>query len=114
MIPNMANTIKRKSLPFIYVKEVVYNGGFEDTTEAIEYSINGVIQIPQDQTLQTLGLDFSINYRQIHVPINAGIIPKNADQIKYKNKKYKVIRVRDFSDYGYYEFIAEELLNGGY
>lgn len=114
MIPNMARTVSRLGIPFTYIKLVVYDGGFEDTTDTIESNINGVIQIPQDETLQALNLDLSVNYRQIHITNETGVVPKINDQVKYSNKNFKVIKFRDFSDYGYYEFIVEELLNGGY
>ena len=114
MIPNMARVIRRKSLPFIYVKVIVFEGGFEDTVDPIESDIKGVIQIPQDKTLIALNLDLSISYRQIHITTEEGIIPAIGDQVKYKNKNHKVIRFRDFEEYGYYEFIVEEILNGSY
>lgn len=114
MIPNMARTVASLGIPFTYVKEVIYDGGFEDTTDQIPSVINGVIQIPQDETLQALNLDVSLNYRQIHITSELGVVPRINDQVKYSNKNFKVIKFRDFSDYGYYEFIVEELLNGGY
>lgn len=114
MLPNMKSTIKKFSQSFTYVKVVVYDGGFEDTKDDIEYVISGVIQIPQDKTLQALDLDVSISYRQVHIPTDTGVTPRNNDLIKFNNKNFKVIKFRDFSDYGYYEFIVEEVLNGGY
>lgn len=114
MIPNMSRTVARMAIPFTYIKIVVYDGGFTDTTDTIESDINGVIQIPSDETLQAQGLDLSINYRQVHITNETGVTPRIGDQIKYNNKNFKIKSFRDFSDYGYYEFIAEELLNGGY
>lgn len=114
MIPNMARTVKRKSIPFTYVSITINNTGFEDVNIKTEHKIKGVIQIPQDETIQALNLDFSLNYRQIHISSDLNVTPKNNDEFKYKGKNYKVVRFRDFSDYGYFEFIGEELLNGGY
>lgn len=114
MIPNMARTIRRKSILFTYVSITIDNTGFEDVKVKTEHEIKGVIQIPQDETLQALILDVSLNYRQVHITSNLGVVPKNNDQFKYNGKNYKVMRFRNYSEYGYYEFIGEELLNGGY
>lgn len=115
MIPNMSDTITEFEVPFVYLQNIVLDdGGFEDTADPVETSITGVMQIPQDQTISNNGLSFSQNYRQVHIRTIHNIKPKIADQIKYKNKYFKVVRFRDFAEYGYYEFIVEELLNGGY
>lgn len=115
MLPNMSDILTDFEVSFAYVQKIVLDdGGFEDTNDNVETLIKGVIQIPQDNTLQALELDLSQEYRQVHIKSNLGITPKTDDEIKYNNKNYKVVRVRNFSEYGYFEFIAEEILNGGY
>lgn len=114
MIPNMSDVVSDFTQSFIYVREVVISEGFEDTTDSIETNLIGVIQIPNDETINANKLDYSLNYRQVHIKSTLGITPKTNDFIKYKNKNYKVVRVRDYAEYGYYEFIVEEVANGGY
>lgn len=117
MIPDMREVIDEFEQPFIYVQNIIIDdSGFEgDVVDPIETTIKGVIQIPQDETLQVFGLDYSKNYRQVHIRSDLGIKPNNGtDGVKYKNKNFNVIRFRDFEEYGYYEFIIEESLDGGY
>lgn len=113
MIPNMSDVLTDFQITFTYVQVIVLDdGNFEDTEDNVETQIQGVIQIPQDNTLQALELDLSQEYRQVHIKSSVGITPKTDDEIKYNNKNYKVVRVRNFSEYGYFEFIVEEILNG--
>lgn len=106
MIPNMTKTIKRKSISFVYVA-VTETAGFSTITTEVQHNIRGVLQIPSDQTLQALGLDFSVKYKQVHITVDSGIIPKMNDKFIHLSQTFKIIRIRDFSEYGYYEFIGE-------
>jgi len=116
MLPNMKRTIKRFEKPVTYVQNIIIDSsGFGNVTDPVELQIKAVVQIPKDETLTALALDYSKNYRQLHFTTNYGFIPATErDGIKYNNKNYKVIQFRDFEEYGYYEIIVEELLNGGY
>lgn len=114
MLPNMAQTIRNKSIPFTYVVVTKSGNDFNAIITKVEKEIRGVIQIPQDEVIQASILDISMNYRQVHITTEWDFIPKNDDEIKYKNKIYKLVRFRNYAEYGYYEFICEEVLNGSY
>jgi len=105
MLPKLNSVIDKFSqvVTLNRTTEQIINHFPTEVEEALE--IKAVIQ-PADKEKLTLD---NINYSLKYIQINALDEIKINDKIKYKNTYYRVISLSDFSDYGYYEGVGEEI-----
>ena len=68
-------------------------------------TIKAVVQVAEKEKLQIEIVDWSLQYLMVHSKTSFTI----NDLIEYKGKDFKIIDLGDYSDYGYYESIAEEV-----
>ena len=105
MLPNMSSTVASFSQPITYVTvtTLLVNGIPSETK--VETTINAVVEVPTAEVIANNQLSSSMNYRSIWSVSELSV----GDHIKKNGKEYKIISVNDWSDYGYYEAIGEEL-----
>ncbi len=118
MLPNMARTLKRYEQNIILRTQTLIEGGFEDSYTPLDTTIRAVVQVASDRTLQALEIDYSLDYQTVHMNNTQKnendelIVPRNNDLIVYDEMVYKIIKLRNYSRYGFYEMVIEELKNG--
>jgi len=105
MLPNLSNTVKRFSqdVNLIRVTTTVIN--HKPVEEETNIAIKAVIQPADKEKLNIDKIDYSLKY----ILINSTDEMRIKDKLEYKSTKYRIIAVEDFSDYGYYRAIAEEV-----
>jgi hypothetical protein len=101
----MSNTVNRFAQPVTYVtiSTVLVNGIPSNTP--VETTINAVVEVPTAEAIVNNQLSSSMNYRTIWSVSQLEV----GDHFKHNSKEYKIVSVNDWSDYGYYEAIGEEL-----
>lgn len=105
MLPNMSRTIKRFGTPYTLksiTQEIVNFRPVEDKTES---TIRAVVQSASPTLLNVLDVDTSLRYYQVHTCDNA----LENDVIVINGGDYRLIKGRDHSQYGFVEFVAEEI-----
>lgn len=114
MLPNMKRVIKRKEQPIIFTSTVQAVVGVTPTITEVDTPLRGCLQVATSETLKNLNIDYSQSYYQLHIRNEVleqnNIDIKTIDKIKnYKNQEFRVIQVRNYSEYGYVEMIIEEI-----
>lgn len=71
-------------------------------------NISAVVQPADQEVLQALEIDYSLRYIQVHTTTTL-IVGK---YITYNSTDYKIIRLLQYGDYGYYEAVCEEVKGG--
>ena len=105
MIPNMAKTVLRKSIPLIIkrISTVIVKGRPLEEIENIP--IMGFLKPLQMQKVVKAEIDYSLEY--VHY---VGIDEvKINDLIKWNNKNYRCYANADYSTYGFYKADLEEV-----
>lgn len=115
-LPNMAKVIKRKEqdISISVVTQTIV--GVKPVETEVENVTKGCVQVASNEILKSLNLDYSKSYYQVHVRYSLMqdllIDLKTIDKLtSYKGlpKEFKIIQLRNFSEYGYIEFICEEI-----
>ena len=105
MLPDLSNAIKRfsQAVNLLRTTEKIVNHLPTEIEETIQ--IQAVIQPADKEKLTMDNLNYSLKYIQVN-----GLEPlKINDKISYKGTNYRIISLNDFSDYGYFEGIGEEI-----
>lgn len=104
-LPNMANvlTASEQSVKLKRITQSIVNHRPVETVA--ETIINAVVQVAEKEKLQIAIVDWSLRYLMVHSKVPFTI----NDLIEHKSKNYKIIDLGDWSDYGYYESVAEEV-----
>ena len=104
-LPNMGNVLTRfeQSVKLKKTTQSIVDHRPVETTA--ETTINAVIQVAEKEKLQIAIVDWSLQYLMVHSKTSFTI----NDLIEYKGKDYKIIDLGNWSDYGYYESVAEEV-----
>lgn len=105
MLPNMSRTVKRFGTPYTLksVSQTVVN--FRPVETETESIIKAVMQSASPTLLNVLDVDTSLRYCQVHTCDNA----LENDIIVINGGEYRLIKGRDYSQYGFVEFVAEEI-----
>lgn len=105
MLPNMSRTIKRFAEPYTLksVTQAVVN--FRPVDSSTTSTIKAVVQSASPTLLNVLDVDTSLRYYQVHTCDNA----LENDIIVINGGDYRLIKGRDYSQYGFVEFVAEEI-----
>lgn len=112
MMPQISSALNGWESPILLIK-ISYTDMPDGSTVLSEIPINfkGTIQPLKTRNLEihpTEGRAFT--WLQIHTRINIALA--NGDRVKYKNVKYKVMNLNDYSLNGYYEYhLCEEFQN---
>ena len=104
-LPNMANVLTafEQSVKLKRITQSIVNHRPVETPA--ETTINAVVQVAEKEKLQIAIVDWSLQYLMVHSKIPFAI----NDLIEYKSKNFKIIDLGNWSDYGYYESVAEEV-----
>ena len=103
-MPNMANTLNGWEVPLTLekVKQSIVDGDRQDTVEQINFL--GVWQPLRDEQLQSIAEGLR-SWEWFWVQAKAGTLNLHTqDKIKFNNKRYKVMSVKDYSLNGYIEY----------
>lgn len=105
MLPNLENTVTTfsQSLTFKEITQTVVN--YKPVISEVTVIKWGVIFPSIKEDLQALTVDKSISYYTVLTILDINI----NDRLSYKGKEFKQVSKEDFSDYGYYRAIYEEL-----
>lgn len=105
MLPNLSRTVVRssQSVTLKTITQTVVN--HRPVNTSVDAVIKATIIPATSETLKSLTVDSSLSYFSVFTSSNI----KPSDRIVYKTKTYKVIQDKDFSDYGYNEYIIEEV-----
>lgn len=105
MLPNLNRTVLRfaQNVTLKTITQSVVNHRPVETS--IDSTIKATIIPSESDTLQSLTIDESLSYFTMFTTVNLA----NNDRIVYKNKTYKVVKEKDYSDYGYTEYVIEEV-----
>lgn len=83
---------------------------FKPVLTTVLKDIKAVVQVAEDKVLQVSGLDMSKSYYTIHISNSENVSLKINDLIEYKNKNFKVVKLRDDTDYGFTRGVMEVIL----
>lgn len=105
MLPNLNRTVLRfaQSITLKTITQSVIN--HRPVNTETDKAIKATIFPSTPETLKTLTIDESLSYFTMFA---VDTISPN-DRIVYKAKTYRVIQDKDFSDYGYSEYVIEEV-----
>lgn len=105
MLPNLNRTVLRFAQPITLktITQLVVN--HRPVNTSIDSTIKAMIVPAIAETLKSLAIDESLAYFSMFTIANI----KPSDFIVYKTKTYKVVQDKDYSDYGYSEYIIEEV-----
>jgi len=81
---------------------------FEKVETVVSSTIDAVIQVADPRKLKVEKIDWSLGYIQVHSVSELAI----NNRIVWQGKDYKVIQLKNYSDYGYYEAVGEEVSRG--
>lgn len=104
MIPNLAHVLKFAEQSITKRVITVTSVDFEEVESVVDTTIQAVVQVADQETIQANNLDSSKRYLQVHTSDDLEI----GDYVIYQQVEYKVVRESNYSDYGYRELIAEE------
>lgn len=105
MLPNLSRTVLRFAQPVTLktiVQTVINHRPVNTPTDS---TIKATIIPATSETLKSLTIDESLTYFTMF----ATIAIKPNDRIIYQAKTYKVVQDKDYSDYGYSEYVIEEV-----
>ena len=77
---------------------------FEETETVTESNIRSVVQPADKDKLNADNIDWSLEYMWFHTKFNIEI----GQYIEYQGKDYKIIDLKRYGDYGYFEATGEE------
>jgi len=105
MLPNVGGVLKsftKKVVLQRVTQEIIEHKPVENISEV---EIEAVVQPANKESLTLDNVNYSLSYIQINttIPIKIG------DYVLDKGKKYKIVELEDFSDYGFYKAIGEEV-----
>lgn len=105
MIPNMARTVSKKSIPLVIKRTttVIVKGRPVETI--VDIPIMGFLKPLQMQKVVKAEIDYSLEYVH-YVGINE---VKISDLINWNNKNYRCYSKADYSTYGFYKADLEEV-----
>ena len=105
MIPNMAKTVLRKSIPLIIKRTTITKVKGRPLEEIENIPIMGFLKPLQMQKVVKEKIDYSLEY--VHY---VGIDEvKINDLINWNNKNYRCYANADYSTYGFYKADLEEV-----
>lgn len=104
MLPNMASVLGTFEQTIIKREKTVSIVDFQEHITYTDENFRAVVQVADTETLNTDNLDFSKEYIAIHSTTALNI----NDTVQYKGNDYRIIQLKDYSDYGYFKAIAEE------
>jgi len=78
---------------------------FNEARTVAETPLQAVIQPADMDKLIADNIDWSLSYFQAHTKTALSV----GQYINYNSKDFKIIGIKDFSDYGYYESLIEEV-----
>lgn len=104
-LPNMSSTLsgwtQAVSLKIVTTTTV----DFEPVQSSSSTTIQAVIQPADMEQLRPEDIDWSLRYIQVHTIIALSV----GKYITYNSTDYKIVRLLQFGDYGYYEAVCEEV-----
>ena len=105
MLPNMSSALDRwlQTVVLKTITQTVVNHRPVQTPSST--NIQAVIQPADKKKLTVENIDYSLAYLQVHSKTQLRV----GDVIEYKSVDHKIVQLGPYSDYGYYEAIAEEL-----
>lgn len=105
MIPNMAKTVLRKSIPLVIKRTttVIVKGRPVETI--VDVPIMGFLKPLQMQKVVKAEIDYSLEY--VHYVGTDEV--KIKDLINWNNKNYRCYSNADYSTYGFYKADLEEV-----
>ena len=105
MIPNMAKTVLRKSIPLIIKRTTITIVKGRPVETIVGIPIMGFLKPLQMQKVVKAEIDYSLEY--VHY---VGIDEvKINDLIEWNNKNYRCYANADYSTYGFYKADLEEV-----
>lgn len=108
-VPNMSTTLSGWT-QVVGLKTVTAStaADYTPTTSTSSVDIDAVVQPADTEQLKPDEIDWSLRYIQVHT-ITALVVGK---YITYNSVDYKIIRLLQYGDYGYYEAVCEEVKGG--
>lgn len=110
-LPNMSATIVGWFQPITFVKLSRAIVDFEQVVTETKIDTQGVVQVykPEPLEIQQYGTQSWV-WQDMHCLPNVSL--KTDDLIIYKNVKYKVLFKKDYTEYGYVEYMLCETFEG--
>lgn len=101
---DMSDVLAGETRPTPLITRTTTSVDFVETTTDTEETIPAIVQVAQPEELKVDIVDYSKRYLQVH-----SVHPMAVGQyIRWKSVLHKIIKVSDYSDYGYYETVAEQ------
>ena len=113
-LPQMGKVLKRKEQPITIITTTQTIVGVKPTITEVETPLRAVVQVASSEILKALNIQYSQSFYQVHIRqellTKAEIGIKTIDKITdYKNRSFTIYDIKDYSEYGYIEFICEEI-----
>ena len=102
---NMAETVLEFAIPLILKVVSVDVVDFEPVETYTNTDIMGTIVPAKPRDLQGYEVQFGIEYYKVHTTSKVS----STDLLSYHGKEYKAISISNYSDYGFYKCIFEEV-----
>ena len=106
MLPNMAPYLKRFEQQIIKRVKTITSVDFEETEVIKNTNIQAVVQVADAETIKVEQLDSSKENLMIH---NSSDSLEIGQFVVWQGREYKIIKMSNYSDYGYKMPIAEEV-----
>ena len=103
MLPDMSDVLTEWEVPVTIKTVTQATVDFEPADIVAARTINAVVQNAQHDQLTTAQIETGQRYLMVHAKTNL----YRGEFIEYQGKDYKFTNDANWSDYGYYEAIAE-------
>lgn len=105
MLPNLNRIVLRfaQSVTLKTITQSVVN--HRPVNTSVDSTIKATLVPAASEALKSLTIDESLAYFTMYAVVSV----KPNDRIVYKTKTYKVVQDKDYSDYGYNEYVIEEV-----
>lgn len=104
-LPDLSSVLKvfEQNVTHKTITQSIVN--YRPTEQEASTTIKAVVQVAEPEDLKIEGINYSLRYLKIHT-----IAPvKVRDLITYNNTDYRIIKIQNYGDYGYYECTAVEV-----
>jgi len=104
-IPDMSDVLEEFSQPLMLSRVSQQIVDFHPVNVETKFEISAVIQPAQKEKINPDIIDWRLSYYIIHCAEKILI----GDFVEYCGKKFKCIETANYSDYGFYESLFEEI-----
>ena len=104
-LPDMSGVLDAFSQLIPLTKKTTFTVDFDKKEECVDTTISAVVQPAQKEDLTITNVDWSKSYVLVHSKTAIDI----NNEITWNGRRYKIVTLGNYEDYGYFETIGEEI-----